>query len=180
MKGYYSTWQDATPLSGHYCPSTRMAEYRSLDFNGHLASQHAVNDWPNVLLEMTKLSTMWRPIKYKEVLEPEKVDRTRPVYADRSLHSVRSLSLFHARLSCWCHHTSFMTGLSLRASGLTAYVASGHASASPACCSARPTLTGCTGALEASVRSLLVTFYVSVSSLTTLCITLCTYVSIFS
>jgi hypothetical protein len=112
MKGYYSTWQDATLVSGHYCPSTRMAEYRSLDFNGHLASQHAVNDWPNVMLEMTKLSTMWRPIKYKEVLEPEKVDRTRPVYADRSLHSVRSLSLFHARLSCWCHHTSFMTRLS--------------------------------------------------------------------
>jgi hypothetical protein len=59
-------------------------KYRSLDFNCHLASQHAVNARQDALLEMTRLSTTWCPIEYREVLEPEKVDQTR--------HNVRSLS----------------------------------------------------------------------------------------
>jgi hypothetical protein len=51
------------------------------------------------LLEMAGLSTTWRPIEYREVPEPEKVDRTWLVYADRTCHNVQSLSLFHARLN---------------------------------------------------------------------------------
>jgi hypothetical protein len=64
-------------------------KYRLLDFNGHLASQHAVNVQPDALLEMTGLATTWRPIEYREVPEPKKVDRTH--------HSVRSLSLCSTR-----------------------------------------------------------------------------------
>jgi hypothetical protein len=63
-------------------------KYHSLDFNGHLASRHMVKVRPDALLEMTGLSTTWRPIEYREVLELEKVNQTRLVYADRTRHSV--------------------------------------------------------------------------------------------
>jgi hypothetical protein len=198
---------DVAPASGCYSPSVPMPATRPCSNIERRfprvtsQSRSRSTDWPDAQMLMTGRWSTRRLVISKEVFSHSNSDRTCPLGRDRTHPSVRSTQTLATR---WCHLDRTLTQCVRSPASAATQPCTGRVGV-PRLAFARSARAHLnlnwpdTHTPEASVRSLLVTCFASVSSPTTLCITtylflskalanvptilcitMCTRVSIFS